>query len=270
MKFASVALSALAISLATPVLAEDTAGDYPHTVQGAADFVAAAEKDMSAFSVGNNQANWVNYTYITDDTDALAAASNAQLTEKQVQYALEAAKFADIAGLDPDVKRKLDIMRNGIVLPAPTTPGAATELSAITTGLSSQYGKGQATLDGKPINGSDVEAEMGNLNHTPAEFAEMWASWHDNVGAPMKGDYVKLVGIANEGAKELGFNDVGAMWRSGYDMTPEQFTAMTERLWQETKPLYVALHAYVRSRGSGEDRTDPGGPARQYVGAGMG
>ena len=153
-----------------------------------------------------------------------------------------------VEGLSYDTKRKLDILRTGIVLPAPTTPGAATELNNIATKLQSDYGKGKGTLNGKPINGSDIEAEMGNLKHTPAQFAEMWTSWHDNVGAPMKNDYARMVGIANAGSKELGFADTGAMWRSGYDMPPEAFAADTERLWQEVKPLYMALHTYTRSQ----------------------
>ncbi|WP_454797388.1 M2 family metallopeptidase [Novosphingobium lindaniclasticum] len=251
MKFASTALAALAAGLsfgvAAPAFAED-APSYPETAQGAAQFVAAAEKDLFDFSVDNARINWVNYTYLTDDTDALAAQSNGLLTEKQVAYAVEAAKFSKLPGLDADVSRKLGILRQGIVLPAPTTPGAAAELSAISTRLASTYGKGRGTLDGKEVNGSDIEAEMGNLTHTPAEFAEMWTTWHDNVGKPMKGDYVKMVGIANQGAKELGYADVGAMWRSGYDMTPEQFSAETQRLWEEVKPLYLALHTYVRHK----------------------
>ncbi|KQM19367.1 M2 family metallopeptidase [Novosphingobium sp. Leaf2] len=248
MKFASTGLAALAAGLsfcAVPALAQDA---YPQTAKGAAQFVAAAEKDLAAFSVDNNRVNWVNYTYLTKDTDALAAKSNGDLTEKQVTYAVEAARFAKVPGLDPDVARKLGILRQNITLPAPTTPGAAAQLSTITTRLASAYGKGKGTLDGKPINGSDIEAEMGNLSHTPAQFAEMWTSWHDNVGKPMKGDYVQMVGIANKGAKELGYADVGAMWRSGYDMTPQQFAAETERLWEETKPLYIALHTYVRRK----------------------
>ena len=248
MKFASTALAALAVSLAVPAVAKDAAADYPMTPEGAAQFVASAEKDLFDASVDNARINWVNYTYITEDTDALVAQSNAAITEKQVDYAVEAAKYARVQGLDADVARKLGILRQGIVLPAPTTPGAADELSAITTRLSSTYGKGKGTLDGKPINGSDIEAEMGNLDHTPAEYAEMWESWHDNVGKPMKDDYAKMVTIANEGAKELGYSDVGAMWRSGYDMTPQQFSAETERLWQEVKPLYLALHTYVRRK----------------------
>ncbi|MGV2496798.1 M2 family metallopeptidase [Pelagerythrobacter aerophilus] len=257
MKFAPVALAALAVSLAVPAHAQDTsppAGEqtaqqeYPMTPQGAAAWVDMVEKDLFDYSVDASRVYWVNATYITDDTDALAAQAGAEGTEKSVKYALEAAKYAQIQGLDPDVARKLDILRNGIVLPAPTTAGAATELNEIATSLQSQYGKGRGTLNGQEISGSDIEAEMGNLEHTPEEFAEMWASWHDNVGAPMKEEYVRMVEIANGGATELGFDDVGAMWRSGYDMDPEEFTAMTERLWQETRPLYEALHTYVRTQ----------------------
>jgi len=242
---------ALSLALAAPAHAQDNAAATaaPAAAPTAADadaFIAAAEKDLFDYTVEASQVNWVNATYITDDTDAMAARINAVGTEKSVKYALEAAKYMDVPGLSADTKRKLDILRTGLVLPAPTKPGAATELNTIATDLQSQYGKGRGTLDGKEISGSDIEAEMGNLKHTPAEFAEMWTSWHDNVGAPMKDDYARMVTIANEGAKELGFADTGAMWRSGYDMSPEDFAKTTERLWQEVKPLYMALHTYVR------------------------
>ncbi|MDX8358687.1 M2 family metallopeptidase [Sphingopyxis terrae] len=242
---------ALSLALAVPVHAQDDAAATaaPAAAPTAADadaFIAAVEKDLFDYTVEASQVNWVNATYITDDTDAMAARINAVGTEKSVKYALEAAKYMDVPGLSADTKRKLDILRTGLVLPAPTKPGAATELNTIATDLQSQYGKGRGTLDGKEISGSDIEAEMGNLKHTPAEFAEMWTSWHDNVGAPMKDDYARMVAIANEGAKELGFADTGAMWRSGYDMSPEDFAKTTERLWQEVKPLYMALHTYVR------------------------
>ena len=255
MKFASVALSALAVSLATPAMAdhhaagtEAAASAYPMTPQGAADWVAMVEKDMFDFSVEYGRVLWLNNTYIVHDSDQLAAKYGAEATEKSVRYANEAAKYARVEGLDAEVARKLDILRNGIVMPAPVRDGAATELNEIATKLGSAYGKGKGTLNGEEINGSDIEAEMGNLDRTPAELAEMWASWHDNVGAPMRGDYQRMIAIANEGSKELGFADLGAMWRSNYDMDPDQFAAETERMWQEVKPLYMALHTYVRSK----------------------
>ena len=262
MKMFAPAASLLAIALAgcataptasvepaiVPAVAEAPAAAPALTAAQADAFIAAAEKDLFDYSVESSLVNWDNATNITDATDAAAAKINAIGTEKTVKYAIEAAKYAQVDGLSYDTKRKLDILRNGIVLPAPTTPGAATELNNIATKLQSDYGKGKGTLDGKPINGSDIEAEMGNIKRTPKQLAEMWTSWHDNVGAPMKNDYARMVGIANAGSKELGFADTGAMWRSGYDMPPEAFAAETERLWQEVKPLYMALHTYVRGQ----------------------
>lgn len=257
MKFASVALGALAISLASPALADghtehsasmETNAEFPMTPQGAANWVAMVEKDMYDFSVEAGRVYWINATYLTQDTDAMAAAVGAEGTEKSVNYALEAAKYATVPGLNAEVARKLDMLRNGIVLPAPTTDGAATELNEIATRVNSQYGKGMGTLNGQPINGSDIEAEMGNIERSPAELAEMWSSWHTQVGAPMKDNYARMVEIANQGAAELGFSDTGAMWRSGYDMPPEEFSAELERMWQEVAPLYQSLHTYVRTK----------------------
>ncbi len=242
-------ISALALAAAlvtTPAIAQQAEPTVP-TAAAADAFIADAEKQLAEFSLDANRTQWVNATYITDDTDALAAKSNAQGTELSVKLALEAAQFQKAAGLSADTRRKLDLLRGGISLPAPTTPGAATELATIVTRMSSQYGKGKGTLNGQPINGSDIEAAMGT-ERDPAKLKEMWVSWHDNVGAQMHDDYARGVEIANKGAVELGYADVGAMWRSGYDMSPEQFAALTEKLWREVEPLYRALHAYTRSK----------------------
>lgn len=262
MRLTHPAASLIALTLASPVVAQTAApavAAAPTTAPTAAPtsaaptaadadaFVARVEKDLADKSVFAGQAAWVNATYITDDTDALAARTGAQVTEAAVRYATEAARYAAIPGLSPDTRRKLDLLRGGITLPAPTTPGAADALSTIATRLQSAYGKGKGTLNGQPINGSDIEAAMGT-ERDPARLKEMWTSWHDNVGTPMREDYTRLVTIANEGARELGYRDTGAMWRSGYDMSPEAFAQMTDRLWNEVKPLYDQLHCYTRGK----------------------
>lgn len=230
---------------ATEPVAETQAGAAP-TAADADAFVARAEKELGDFSVLQARADWVNATYITDDTDALAAHFGAIGTEMRVRYAGEAAKFANVPGLSADTKRKLDMLRSSLVLPAPATEGAAAELSQITTRLQSMYGKGRGTLRGQPIGGSDIEAAMGT-NRNPAELKEMWTSWHTNVGGPMRNDYTRMVEIANQGAKELGYADVGALWRSKYDMPPDEFAALTDKLWNQVKPLYDQLHCYTRA-----------------------
>jgi peptidyl-dipeptidase A len=237
--FTSKLALAFALMAATPALAQSAVD--------ADKFVAAAEKELGDFGVFNAQVQWINNTYITEDTDAVAARVGAQGTEMSVRYATEAAKYMALPGLSPDTKRKLDFLRGGITLPAPTTVGAAQELNDIATRLNSEYGKGKGTLRGKPINGSDIEAEMGT-NRNPVELAEMWKSWNENVGGPMRDDYANMVAIANKGAKELGYSDVGAMWRSQYDMPADDFAKLTDTLWNQVKPLYNALHCYTRTK----------------------
>ena len=261
MKFAaSVSLAALALALAgcastsaapaapvVPAAAAEPASGAAPTVADAQAFVAAVEKDLADLNVISQRAAWVNATHITDDTDALAAYFGTIGTEKGVKYASDAAKYAAVPGLDLDSARKLNILRGALVLAAPSTPGAAAELNDIATKLQSTYGKGRARHNGREITGDDAEALMGTLRN-PAELAEIWQSWHENVGRPMRGDYARMVQIANAGAKDLGYADSGAMWRSQYDMTPEEFSAMYDRLWAETKPLYDQLHCYTRTK----------------------
>ncbi|MBZ9646264.1 M2 family metallopeptidase [Sphingobium sp. 3R8] len=244
----AISMAALAAALVvSPVLAQQSPAAAAPTAAEADAFLAKAEKALFDQSIVSGRAAWINATYITDDTDAIASYFGAIDTKQRVDYALEAAKYATAPGLSMETKRRLTLLRTALTLPAPTTPGAAEELNDLATKLQSAYGKGKGTLKGQPINGSDIEEQMG-INRNPDELREMWVSWHDNVGAPMRTDYAKLVDIANAGAKELGFADTGAMWRSKYDMPADDFAKLTDKIWAEVKPLYDDLHCYTRTK----------------------
>ncbi|MFK7843322.1 MAG: M2 family metallopeptidase [Sphingorhabdus sp.] len=252
MKTATSIWAMATMALASPALAMPTdkekQREYENpTADDAVNFVADTEYEMFNHSIDAGRIYWINSTYITDDTDALAAKVGAEGTVMSVEAAMDAAQFNGVPGIDPVTKRKLDKLRGGIVLPAPAVPGAATVLNEIATKLNSAYGKGKGTLKGEPINGSDIEAAMGT-NRNPDELSEMWESWHSQVGTPMKDDYARMVEIANEGAQDLGFADVGAMWRSGYDMPADDFAKLTDKLWSQVKPLYDELHCYTRDK----------------------
>src|ERR1700720_1051677 len=79
----------------------------------------------------------------------------------------------------------------------------------------------------------------------PAELLDVWKGWH-SISPPMRKDFTRFVQLSNKGARELGFKDTGAMWRSKYDMSPDDFAREVDRLWEQVKPLYVSLHSYVR------------------------
>ncbi len=237
------AVSILALAIMLAGCGGERAAD-PGSADG---LVADAEKEIADFATFNARVQWINATHITEDTDAVAAKVGAEGTEMSVKWAKAAARFDGVSGLSPDTRRKLDILKQGIVLPAPTTEGAAAELNTIATRLQSTYGKGTGTYRGTVTNGSDIEALMGEVRD-PKALTEMWTSWHDNVGGPMRDDYSRLVEIANQGAKDLGYKDLGAMWRSGYDMPPDEFAAMMDELWLQVKPLYDQVHCYTRAK----------------------
>ena len=260
----SQTIPALAACLITVFSGASLSAQSDSAPESAQSFVQRAEKELADHSVLQGRAEWINETYINEDTDALAAMFGARGTELSVRFAKGAARFVGAPDLPFDLRRKLNFLRQGIVLPASDRAGAAEELNTIATGLKSQYGKGKGTLEGKPISGSDIEDAMGNVRD-PEKLKEMWTSWHDHVGAPMRNDYARLVKIANEGAKELGYTDVGVLWRSGYDMPPDDFAREMDRLWSQVKPLYDQLHCYVRAKLSehyGVKVQPPTGPIR--------
>src|SRR6266540_2706601 len=120
---------AVALTLSTPAFAQPVAD----ATARADAFIVEAEKELAAHSVLASRAEWINRTYITEDTDALAAEFGARGTELSVRLAKGAAKLDGAKGLSFDVRRKLDFLKQGIVLPAPDKPGAAQELNVIAT-----------------------------------------------------------------------------------------------------------------------------------------
>ncbi len=217
----------------------------PASAETAAAFVADAEQRLAALSEEAARIQWTRATNITFDTMWLESKINAEYTELQVELANGAARFNDVQ-VPADVRRKLNLLRLGIVLPAPNRPGAAAELADITTRLDSTYATGKFEFKGRQITLDEASILMAE-SRDPAELKALYEGWR-SVSPQMAPDYARMVEIANEGSRELGFADTGAMWRAGYDMEPDAFAAETDRLWEQVKPFYENLHCYVRSR----------------------
>ncbi|MGZ8363573.1 MAG: M2 family metallopeptidase [Caulobacteraceae bacterium] len=222
-----------------------TAQNAVPTAAEAKAFVDKAEADLAQFSVYANRVFWTQNTYLNPDTNWLAAKVGAEGTDLSVKYAKEAARF-DRTDADPATRRKLMILKQGLTLPAPDTPGASQKLADIQSRLADRYSTGKVTIDGKTYSSDETE-ELMKTTQDPAKLRAVWEGWHA-VAAPMKGEYAELVGIANEGSRQLGYADTGALWRSGYDMEPDAFAAKTDKLWAQVEPFYKNLHCYVRGK----------------------
>jgi len=238
--------------LATPLLLiltapAQTAPAKP-TVADALAFIANAEKELGVMSVEINRAEWVQETYITDDTVALNAAANDRLIARETALIYEARKF-DGLPLPADAARKLLLLKLGIGLPAPQDPALRAETTEKAAQLDAAYGRGKYCPDANPdhcLGIDEINSKMAQ-SRDPKELATLWTGWHQ-VGKPMRSDYARLAELSNQGARELGFADTGALWRSQYDMTPDEFQAEIERLWTQVEPLYRELHTYVRRK----------------------
>ncbi len=217
----------------------------PAPAAGAKAFLDGAEKKLLALSTDAGRASWVQSTFITDDTEILAAQANERLIAATIAYAKEATRF-DKVKLPADLARKMKLLKLSLTLAAPSNPKESEELTRITAAMEGAYGKGKYCPPGKEkcLDLEDITKIMAN-SRDPAELLDVWRGWH-SIAPPLRKEFARYVELANKGARELGFADTGAMWRSKYDMPPGDFPAELDRLWEQVKPLYLSLHAYVR------------------------
>ncbi len=230
-------------------------------------FIERAEKQLLDLWIEAERAGWVQANFITHDTELLAAKARERMIAATMELAVEASRFRD-AELAPEVARKLRLLRTSLSLVAPRDPAKQAELAEIAASLESLYGKGEYC----PANGGACK-DLAALSKTmatsrdPNQLLEAWTGWH-SISPAMRDRYQRFAELANEGARTLGFRDLGELWRSGYDMTPEQFTADVERLWSEVRPLYEALHCHVRAKLAetyGEQLVPPGKPIPAHL-----
>ncbi len=220
-----------------------------------------AETELLNLANEAQRAAWVEETFITGDTEEISAKANERVIARTTELVNEAKRF-DGLDVPPELRRKFKLMKLSLTLPAPSDPKLRSELTGIASWLEGAYGSGKYCPGedvSKCLGIDDLDVQMAQ-SRDPKQLEAIWTGWH-KIGAPMRDKYARFVELSNQGARELGFADTGAMWRSNYDMTPEQFSADLERLWQQVKPLYLQLHAYVRRRliekyGAVADRAD--------------
>lgn len=234
--------------IAAPAKKKMTTQSKP-TAAEAAKFVREAEAKLAAVNVEQQRAAWVAENFITFDTQILSAQASEKQINLGVDLAKKAARFDHVAGLPYDVRRKLDLIKLSLTTPGPSDPKKTAEMAKIAAEMDAMYGAGKYCPPGATGEQClDVEAitKIMQTSRDPEKLLEVWRGWHA-ISIPMKPLYSRFVDLTNEGARELGYADAGAMWRAKYDMPPDQFAAEMDRLWNQVKPLYDSLHCYVRT-----------------------
>ncbi len=221
------------------------------TAAGADAFIAKYNADYRKSYPSLTAAQWVQATYITDDTQLLASDANQRQLSFNAEVSQRAKAFYGLKDLSPDTARALTLIRVGSA--APSDPAEREEVAKLGSKLEANYGTGKwchktAAGNDECLALQDIEKIVDNVDgkNSPAAIAEAWAGWHATA-KPIRKDYVRFIELQNHAAKASNFADMGEMWRAGYDMTPAEFANETERLWGQVQPLYQALHCAVRA-----------------------
>jgi peptidyl-dipeptidase A len=268
MRLAACATGTLCLMLLCGCAARESPGaPAPASTAGAApesadEFVTRVNGELTHLAQEAQAAGFTQDTFITSDTQLL----NARANDRYLAYlslAVAQARRYDGQQLSAATARALLRLRLNVAAPAPDDPVKRARLTQLEAELAAKYGEGKYCPKG-PASCRNLEqlAEVLARSRNYDELTDAWKGWHA-VGAGMRAGYTEFVQLANEGARSLGFRDLGVMWRAGYDMPPPEFDALSERLWQQVKPLYAALHCYARARLArryGEDKVPAGKP----------
>lgn len=240
-----MAAACLVLAAMTPARAAEA--PKPN-VEEAKKFIEEAEARLLTLSTEAERANWVQATFITADTEILAALANQRLIDATVELVKKSRRFEGLR-LPPELARKLALLKVSLTLATPSDPKESEELTRVVASMEGAYGRGKYCPGGDRTKCLDLQeiTRIMATSRDPGQLLDVWRGWR-TISPPMRPDFTRYVALANKGARELGFADTGAMWRSKYEMPPDAFAREVERLWQQVKPLYVALHAYVRSR----------------------
>ena len=191
-------------------------------------------------------ASWISSNFITYDSQKVIADYGTRYTLKSLERSREASAFDDVS-TSAENRRMLNILKSSFVMPPPLNKELASELSSITTSLEAMYGSGEHCYeDGSCYDLEAFESIIDN-SRDPEELLKAWQGWHE-IGKPMKSMYMRMVDIGNQGSKDLGYQGLSDLWFSKYDMPADEFLNETDRVWEEVKPLYDALHCHVRAK----------------------
>jgi peptidyl-dipeptidase A len=216
------------------------------TISDVESFLEKVEQEDKTLGPVISSAYWISSNFITYDSQKIVADFGKRYSLMSVERANEAATFDDL-DLPEDMRRKLDLIKGGFVMPAPLDDTLAGELASIESELGAMYGLGEHCFSENDCYDLEAFEEIIDSSRNPDELLKAWTGWRE-IGKPMKDKYLRMVEIGELGAKDLGYDGLTDLWFSKYDMPAEDFLTDTDRVWEEVKPLYDALQCHVRDK----------------------
>ncbi len=256
-RFAFLAfLAVLLLALAQPALPVRAQAPAPapavaaakSALQDRADrFLALVNASYQALYTVEQRASWDAATDVSPEHDAASSAASKARAAFVGNPALitEARELLAHAGeLDPLTVRQLrQALLNAAEGPM-TNPALVAERIEAETQQASTMNGFQFELRGQQLSANDIDDSLVTLTTLPARRAVWEAS--KRIGPALRSGMVRLQGLRNRVAQELGYSDYFALQAAGHEMSTDEVLAMQDDFLRELRPLYLQLYTWTK------------------------
>ncbi|XP_074048496.1 angiotensin-converting enzyme 2 isoform X2 [Macrotis lagotis] len=227
------------------------------TEEAAGEFLKNFNNEAEELSYQSSLASWDYNTNITEENIQKMNEAAARWSEFYNLQSNASRKFSLNEISDPQIKLQLKSLqqKGAAVLSAEKNA----RLNTILNTMSTLYSTGTVCNPRNPQECLILEPGLDKIMEESRNYYERlwaWEGWRAKVGKQMRPLYEEYVELKNELAKGNGYEDYGDYWRGNYEVEEQgayaysrsQLMKDVEDTFQEIKPLYEQLHAYVRRK----------------------
>ena len=197
------------------------------------DYKPLEEKAYEAYwnaSINSTDSNWALFAQY--DMQMNKMFSDQDLFQK-VKKIKESGKIQDSI-----LKQELTVFYNSLLSKQADT-NLLNQISKLTSEIELKYSNFRANYKGKKLSDNDVEEILKNSKNSK-ELEEVWKA-HKEIGKVVSEDILKLVGLRNQLAKGLGFNNYHEMSLTLSGQDPKDVSALFDELDKLTHDAFVSL-----------------------------
>ena len=149
-------------------------------------FIARVNREMRTHLEELSAAQWVSSTYITSDSELLAAKANERWLTALNGW-IEQARRYEGQTTSPATARALTLLKLMTAMPAPRDPAKLAELARIASKMEGMYGSGQYCTGEGDARKCRQLGELEDVLRTSRDYNEQldaWKGWH-TISPPM-------------------------------------------------------------------------------------
>ncbi|XP_042312779.1 angiotensin-converting enzyme 2 [Sceloporus undulatus] len=223
--------------------------------QQATEFLTQFNINAENLSYDRSLAAWNYDTNITEENAWKMSAAGSEWSIFYDEASQRASTFDLNSISNETIKLQLHFLQNRGISVLPTEK--QNQLIHILNKMGTIYSTGTVCKSSDPFTCLPLEPGLDDIMAKSTDYSERlwaWQGWRADVGKRMRPLYEGYVELNNEAARTNGYADYGDYWRGDYEVdSPDvyryqraQLITDVENTFQQIKPLYEQLHAYVR------------------------